>query len=1225
MKLSRGGMKVWAAAGWTGLWSARSWAAEAPVEPAGELLAGLGLIMAVALVWRVVRQQRSEQQRQHQAEQWAKQLATTQSALAEAEGSAHQLQAMLEAVPDLLLELDAQDRCVFASAARHILLAGDTRQLIGAEIERFLPQSARAPVAEALAKARREGAAYGTLVPIERDGEPHWFELSITSRSLGEQGELHCLVLSREVSERVRLGQLLEEERATLSQRVVAHTEELAKANQELQSLFDTAASGIVFVRNRVVQRCNRTLEDMFGARPGELDGQSTRSWYVDQAAYETVGREMYGQLLRGERHVREQELVRRDGTRFWGRMAARLVDPSNPDLGLLGLLDDITEERQAADDLRRANEEQQAILDSASSGIALVHNRIILRANRRLHQMLGQPPGALEGQSTRVLYPDDETYQRVGVLGYRDIWAGGDIRLEVPFRRQDGTAFWGALTGHAVYQNEPGGKTVWVVDDISTQRAALEEMQRARDMAEEAARVKSDFLANMSHEIRTPMNAIIGMAHLALGGELSPRQRDYLTKIQGASQHLLGIINDILDFSKIEAGKMVVEHMTFDLEKVIENVTSLIMDKVVGKGLELIVEVADDVPTSLVGDPLRLGQILVNFANNAAKFTDQGEIDIRVSVDRVEGEEFILHFAVRDTGIGISEDQRQRLFSSFQQADTSTTRRYGGTGLGLVIAKRLAELMGGEVGFESEPGIGSTFWFTARLGRGPGPGRQLVPSPDLRGRRMLVVDDNESAREVIGDMLRSMSFIVGVAASGPAALAEIQRAEAAGEPYDVVFLDWQMPELDGIATAERMAGLGLAQPPRLAVVTAYGRDELLNAAHKVGIDDVLIKPVSASLLFDTVMRLLGVGRGESGRSAPMPVHSVDLSTVAGARILLVEDNDLNQEVACEFLGQAGFAVDIAENGAVAVRKVQEVPYDLVLMDMQMPVMDGLDATRAIRSLPDYADLPIVAMTANAMAGDRDRCLNAGMNDHLAKPIDPDELWAKLLRWIKPRAQPTAPAPAPASPAKSSQDSWLQRLAAAGPIDVTNGLHQAIGREALYRSLLARFVAGQRDFPEQLATAVAAGDRQGAERLAHTLKSVAAQIGARHLRHCAEQLEKAFHGDVGPACREPIEAEVDHALAAVVAAILPVLETAPAPQSVASAGPVAERTLCHHLAAQLANDDFDAIRFLGANEAALRSALGEDFPPIAEAVRDFEFGHALGSLKTAAANRGMAL
>jgi two-component system, sensor histidine kinase and response regulator len=742
--------------------------------------------------------------------------------------------------------------------------------------------------------------------------------------------------------------------------------------------------------------------------------------------------------------------------------------------------------------------------------------NGVFLACNEPFARICGRPCSAIVGCTVAELFPG-----QTALILARDAEV---LSSQQPCTHDDLVAYADGRHVHLETVRSPvrdsAGKLIGVLAigrDITQRKRGEDDIRRAKEIAEEATRMKSDFLANMSHEIRTPMNAIIGLSHLVLKTELTPRQRDYIAKVQTSGQHLLGVINDILDFSKVEAGKLDLEHTEFELEKLLDNTSSLICEKSHAKGLELVFEVAPEVPAHLVGDSLRLGQILLNYANNAVKFTEKGEIVISVRASERTERDVLLHFRVQDTGIGLTQEQMGRLFQSFSQADTSTTRKFGGTGLGLAISKRLAELMGGEVGVESEPGKGSTFWFSARVGVGQGVRRELVPNPDLRGRRALVVDDNDHARAVIVDMLEGMTFITHQVDSGMAAIDELRKAAVQGLPYDIVYLDWRMPGMDGIDTARRIRSLGLETPPILFLVTAYGREEMRKEAHLIGIDDVLVKPVNPSLLFDATMSALGEARALLPKARPARSENQRgrLATLRGRRVLLVEDNDINQQVARELLEDAGLSVDVASDGRVALDMVQRAAYDLVFMDMQMPVMDGLAATRRLRATAGLGWLPIVAMTANAMESDRQRCLEAGMNDVVVKPIDPEALWDTLLRWVRqeealPARQPEGRAVGPAAPPAG--------LPQGVPgLDTALGLRRMAGKPKLYLAMLRRYVDGQRDVCAKVHEALAIGDIPTAERLAHTAKGVSGTIGAPQVEALAAALElslKEYHPPV---------------------------------------------------------------------------------------------------------------
>jgi len=620
---------------------------------------------------------------------------------------------------------------------------------------------------------------------------------------------------------------------------------------------------------------------------------------------------------------------------------------------------------------LSMVNREQQAIFDATTVGVMFVVKRQIMRCNRAMEALFGRSSEEMVGQTTRMLYPDQETFEAVGELVSEKLKSKGRFVEEVEMIRADGSLFCARLSAQRLAEDVPNSGYVTIIEDTTAERNAFRAMQKAKMLAEEATRLKSDFVANMSHEIRTPMTGILGMTELILQEGLPPRQEAYLRKIEGAGKHLLALLNDILDFSKIEAGKMIIEEVSFSLAAVLERGTAMIAEQARGKGLAFEVTVAPDVPDTLVGDPVRVAQVLSNYATNAVKFTESGRIDVSVDVVERQKDEIVLRMSVRDTGCGIDAEQCKRLFSSFQQADSSITRKHGGTGLGLAISRQLAEHMKGAVGVTSTPGQGSEFWFTVQLGIGAA---QTTPHSTNHG---------------------------------------VQR--------------------------------------------------------------------------------------------PRP-HPARLSAL---RILLVEDNLLNQEVALALLSHYGIQADLAVNGAIAVEKVQEARYDLVLMDMQMPVMDGLAATRAIRALPGGHAIPIIAMTANAMASDRNSCLAAGMNDHIGKPIDIDQLISRISKWTKVEAVDETPVPLEMTeaPAESSSPVADETSKAIPVLDTEGGLRRSLGREALYARTLSSFVVHFSASAEKLNDALGAQDGKALTLAAHSLKGAAAQVGALQLSEHARQLE----------------------------------------------------------------------------------------------------------------------
>nr|MBF0098987.1 response regulator [Magnetococcales bacterium] len=761
---------------------------------------------------------------------------------------------------------------------------------------------------------------------------------------------------------------------------------------------------------------------------------------------------------------------------------------------------------------LRISQERHKMALEGGNLGfwdVDLLNGTTIV--NARYREIFALPP---EREVSREfwfehIHPDDR--ERVKQIGseYR---AGLRAVYEVEYRIliPNGRLKWVVSRGALVQSStiNPAQRMVGTMLDITERKESELALQEAKEAAEVATQAKSAFLANMSHEIRTPMNAIIGLSHLCLQTALDAKQRDYINKVYHSAKGLLGIINDILDFSKIEAGKMTVECIEFALEEVLGRVTSIIQLKAQEKGLELMVDIAVDAPPQLQGDPLRLGQILTNLASNAVKFTAEGEVALVVSVLEESDETVLLQFTVRDTGIGMTAEQMDTLFREFSQADASTTRKYGGTGLGLTISKRLVELMGGEIYVESSHGSGSRFIFTARFTKVPRHTRQpLAIDLNLARLKVLVVDDSRNARLVMCSYLRNMVASVQEASQGREALALLQAADQAHDPFALVMADLKMVGMDGIELARQIRHMDLRVEPRVILVTSFGKEPAIRSAIEQRLlDHYLAKPVTPSMLLEAVQEVFH----QRVDRAQVPLYGVESDLkqqIAGAHLLLAEDNEINQQVASELLQLAGVTVTIAENGQQAIHLAAEQPFDAILMDLQMPVMDGLQATRQLRQRGGtLATLPIIAMTANAMAGDRELCLQAGMSDHIAKPIDPANLYATLARWVTPDAEKRQQA---LQQALTEQEPVAALFPAITGLDTVAGLRHMHGNAELYKDILRSFCSKQRQSVARMETLLQTGDYATLERLAHTLKGVSGTIGALELQKLAHTLEQA--------------------------------------------------------------------------------------------------------------------
>ena len=785
----------------------------------------------------------------------------------------------------------------------------------------------------------------------------------------------------------------------------------------------------------------------------------------------------------------------------------------------------DITLQKSMHDELRGSRLFLQSMTESLGEGVyALDKWGYCSFLNREAEKLIGWSLVELSmtplheavkftGPDGKPMHGDSDIVNEV-LSEQREYRSESDL-----FTSKDGRHFPIAITLVPMIEEGEATGVVAVFQDITERKLGDDRLREAIRQAEEASRAKSDFLANMSHEIRTPMNAIIGMSHLALQTELDHRQKNYIEKVNRSGEALLGLLNDILDFSKIEAGKLDVESVSFPLQRVLDDLGSVLGFKADEKGLALLFDVTDDVPQNLIGDPMRLTQVLLNLCNNAIKFTDMGEVVVLASVNGQTPDGVLMHFAVRDTGIGISLEQQDRLFQPFTQADETTTRRYGGTGLGLVISKRLVELMDGAIGVKSVPGKGSTFFVELPFSVPAleAPIETESPAVDsLDGVRCLLVDDSSSARVIFSSILETNGVLVDAVKDARAANARVSAEDDGnGPPYDLMLVDWKMPAIDGIEFLHlQHSMLGDRMPP-VIMTTAYGEEELKASLEDAALEvvAVLSKPANPVELINIAKRAVGVSGSEPQADVGIETPCIQsvTSSLRGARVLLAEDNEINEEVAVGLLNEWGIHVDVARDGSQALQQLRQQQYDGVLMDCQMPVMDGYEATRQIRADQAYAELPIIAMTANVMKSDIAEAIAAGMNDHIGKPLDVRDMFKTMAKWIKP-TKTKSDSGGVLNVSKSVETDSDIDTGRAG-IDIEGAIRRLCGLEEIYWSMVKKFIVNQRGAVDSAVDAVGHGDEQTAIRILHTLKGAAGSLGATHLQSLSADAEKQLAQD----------------------------------------------------------------------------------------------------------------